>query len=147
MRRWRRNILNEDTAYIVQAQWELWTFDMETLKWKLAPQPLVLTCQGTAYDGGAAATDGHFNADLGFEHFFTGHAGLLAPGAAKNPFDSSDHPIEKTFRNWMTSVRESEAVSPEDAGKHPKTIRLGGSGGSRVAGGAQRIVERGRRQF
>lgn len=95
--------IEEDTAYIVQAQWELWTFDMETLTWKLAPQPLELTCQGTAYDRGAAATDGHFNADLGFEHFFTGHAGLLAPGAAKNPFDSSDHPIEKTFRNWMTT--------------------------------------------
>ncbi len=95
--------IEEDTAYIVQAQWKLWTFDMETLTWKLAPQPLVLTCQGTAYDDGAAATEGHFNADLGFEHFFTGHAGLLAPGAAKNPFDSSDHPIEKTFRNWMTT--------------------------------------------
>jgi hypothetical protein len=40
---------------------------------------------------------------LGFEHFFTGQAGLLAPGAAKNPFESSDHPLEKTFRNWMSS--------------------------------------------
>ena len=63
----------------------------------------MLTCQGKAYDDGVAATEGHFNADLGFEHFFTGHAGLLAPGAAKNPFESSDHPIEKTFRNWMAN--------------------------------------------
>jgi hypothetical protein len=93
--------VNEDTAYIAQAQWELWSFDMESLTWKLGPQPLTLICQGKAYDGGLAETEGHFHADLGFEHFFTGHAGLLAPGAAKNPFDSSDHPIEKTFRNWM----------------------------------------------
>jgi len=95
--------INDDTAYIVQARWDLWSFDMEMLSWKLAPQPLVLMCQGKAYDDGAAASDGHFHADLGFEHFFTGHAGLLAPGAAKNPFDSSDHPIEKTFRNWMAN--------------------------------------------
>ena len=95
--------INDDTAYIVQAHWDLWSFDMETLAWKLGPQPLVLLCQGKAYDDGAAATEGHFHADLGFEHLFTGHAGLLAPGAAKNPFDSSDHPIEKTFRNWMAS--------------------------------------------
>lgn len=95
--------VNEDTAYIVNTQWDLWNFDMDLLKWKLEPQPLVLICQGKAYDGGLATTEGHFHADLGFEHFFTGHAGLLAPGAAKNPFDSSDHPVEKTFRNWMAT--------------------------------------------
>jgi len=94
---------NEDTAFIVEARWDLWSFDMDSMKWKQGPEPLVLACQGKAYDDGIAATTGHFNADLGFEHFFTGHAGLLAPGAAKNPFDSSDHPMEKTFRNWMAS--------------------------------------------
>ncbi|HKN25510.1 MAG TPA: hypothetical protein VJX72_11740 [Candidatus Acidoferrum sp.] len=95
--------INDDTAYIVQARWDLWSFDMERLVWKLGPEPLVLTCHGKAYDDGVAATEGHFHADLGFEHFFTGHAGLLAPGAAKNPFESSDHPTEKTFRNWMAN--------------------------------------------
>ena len=94
----------EDTAFIVEAKWDLWTFDVETLKWLNAPQPLALVCQGIDYDDHIAATAGHFNADLGFEHLFTGHAGLLAPGAAKNPFDSSDHPVEKTFRNWMSST-------------------------------------------
>ena len=96
--------INEDTAYIVQARWDLWGFDMEALKWRQGPEPLVLTCHGKAYDDGVAATSGQFNAELGFEHFFTGHAGLLAPGAAKNPFDTSDHPLEKTFRNWMAST-------------------------------------------
>lgn len=95
--------INDDTAYIVQAQWDLWTFDMESLKWSNGPQPLELVCQGKAYDGGLATTEGHFHASLGFEHFFTGHAGLLAPGAATNPFDSSDHPLEKTFRAWMSA--------------------------------------------
>src|SRR5689334_15334166 len=94
--------LNADTSYIVHAKWDLWTFDTDTLKWKRGPQPLILTCNGPEYDGGAAASEGHFVADLGFEHLFTGHAGLLAPSAASNPFDSSDHPIEKTFRQWMS---------------------------------------------
>lgn len=95
--------LNEDTAFIVEAEWDLWSFDMETLKWTRGRQPLELVCQGKTYDEGAAAKNGQFIADLGFEHLFTGHAGLLAPGTAKNPFECSDHPVERTFRNWMAS--------------------------------------------
>jgi hypothetical protein len=95
--------LDPDTAYIVSATWDLWNFDVETLKWTQSPQPLEILCQGPAYDDGIAASTGHFIADLGFEHLFTGHAGLLAPGAASNPFDSSGHPVERMFRNWMSS--------------------------------------------
>jgi hypothetical protein len=95
--------LNRDTAYIASAKWDLWGLDIENLKWRHNPEPLVLTCHGTAYEEGVAAREGHFMADLGFEHFFTGHAGLLAPGAAANPFDSSDHPVEHTFRQWMAA--------------------------------------------
>ena len=29
---------------------------------------------------------------------------LLAPGAASNPFASSDHPVEHTFRQWMSTA-------------------------------------------
>jgi len=95
--------LNADTAYIVEAQWNLWSFDVEALKWENVAQPLTLICQGTAFENGVSAREGHFVADLGFEHFFTGHGGLLAPGAASNPFDNSDHPVEKRFRAWMAS--------------------------------------------
>ena len=93
--------LNADTAYIVEAKWDLWTLDMERMKWTQDPQPLVIMCHGAAYDEGVAATAGHFAADLGFEHLFTGHAGVLAPRAAANPFATPDHPLEKTFRQWM----------------------------------------------
>jgi hypothetical protein len=95
--------LNADTAYTVEGKWDLWSFDVEQLKWQHAPQPLVLLCQGSSYDDGSAATNGHFSADLGFEHLFTGHAGMLAPGPPKDPLESCDHPIEKTFLNWMAS--------------------------------------------
>jgi len=111
--------LNSDTSYIVHARWDLWTFDVDTLKWKRGPQPLILACNGPDYDNGMATTEGHFTADLGFEHLFTGHAGILAPGAASNPFDSSDHPIEKTFRNWMSV----EANRREYAGKTRENIQ------------------------
>ena len=97
--------LNADTAYFVGAKWDLWTFNAETLSWRHEPQPLLLMCHGPEYEEGIAASAGHFAADLGFEHFFTGHGGLLAPGAAANPFATSDHPLEHTFRRWMSESK------------------------------------------
>jgi hypothetical protein len=109
--------LNTDSAYIVRARWDLWEFDIESLKWQHKPEALVLTCHGPEYDDGLAKTEGHFTADLGFEHFFTGHGGLLAPGAASNPFNSSDHPIEHRFRQWMAAsgnLKEYHAKTREN---------------------------------
>ncbi|GAC1663288.1 MAG: hypothetical protein NVS9B4_17870 [Candidatus Acidiferrum sp.] len=109
--------LNADSAYIVTGTWDLWGVDVETLKWQQRPETLIMTCHGLQYDSGLAASEGHFVADLGFEHFFTGHAGLLAPGAASNPFDSSDHPVERTFRQWMSAggnLKEYDARTREN---------------------------------
>jgi hypothetical protein len=109
--------LNSDSAYIATASWDLWNFDMASLKWQHTPQPLLLTCNGADYDSGIATTDGQFVADLGFEHFFTGHGGLLAPGAASNPFNSSDHSMEHTFRQWMSAsnnLKEYHAKTREN---------------------------------
>jgi hypothetical protein len=112
--------LHSDTAYFASAKWDLWNLDVETLKWQYGPQPLVLACHAPDYDEGVTATAGHFMADLGFEHFFTGHGGLLAPGAAANPFSSSDHPVEHTFRRWMTAganLKEYHARTRENIQK------------------------------
>jgi len=95
--------LNSDTAYFATAAWDLWAFDLETLKWQQRSEPLELICHGPDYDGGIAASAGHFQADLGFEHFFTGHAGLLLPRAPSNSADSTEHPVEHTFRQWMAA--------------------------------------------
>ena len=111
--------LNADSAYIVYARWDLWTFDVDTVTWKRGPQPLILPCNGPEYDNGAATSEGHFVADLGFEHLFTGHGGILAPAVASNPFDNSDHPIEKTFRSWM-SVEANRKIY---AGKTSENIQ------------------------
>jgi hypothetical protein len=109
--------LNSDTAYIARATWDLWSFDIETLKWERKPEPLELTCHGPDYDGGIAAFAGHFQADLGFEHFFTGHGGLLARGAGSNSSNSSAHPVEHTFRQWMAAsnnLKEYHAKTREN---------------------------------
>jgi hypothetical protein len=109
--------LNSDTAYIVSAKWDLWGFDIESLRWQRGPEPLVLLCHGLEYDSGVAATAGHFQADLGFEHFFTGHGGLLAQSARASPFNSSEHPVEHTFRQWMAAsnnLKEYHAKTREN---------------------------------
>ena len=139
--------LNSDSAYIASASWDLWNFDMETLKWQQQPQPLILTCHGKDYEDGIAATTGHFSADLGFEFFFTGHGGLLAPGAASNPFDSS----EPSGRAYVPPVddcsRQPEGISRKDARKHPTIVQLGGGRAARAACRTQRTMVRGRRKF
>lgn len=96
--------LNSDTAYIASATWDLWAFDIESLKWQREPEPLLLICHGPDYDEGIAASAGHFQADLGFEHLFTGHGGLLVPGAPSHSANPSEHPVEHTFRQWMSAT-------------------------------------------
>ena len=71
------------SRYEVSARWDLWIREMETASWKMSPERLTFFCNGPQYDGGVFAESGHFMADLGFEHLFTGHAGLLAPEAAR----------------------------------------------------------------
>lgn len=113
---------NPDTAYLANATWDLWTFDMDTLKWQQKPQPLELVCHGPDYDDGIAGSAGHFQADLGFEHFFTGHANLLVPNSSSNfkssgSSNSSEHPVEHTFRQWMATsnnLREYHAKTREN---------------------------------
>jgi len=123
--------LNSDTAYIVSARWDLWGFDIESLKWQRKPEPLILTCHGLDYDDGVAATAGHFQADLGFEHFFTGHAGMLPPAAASNPFNSSEHPEQQL-----------EAISRQDPREHPTIVSLAGGHRTRAARGTDRALVR-----
>ena len=97
--------LYADTAYFVAGRWDLWQFHSETLKWQNAPVPLMILCHGPDYDDGLAATAGHFAADLGLEHLFTGHAGLL--GRAADRFagagPGAEDPVEHTFLRWMST--------------------------------------------
>ena len=71
-----RDYLHRDSAYEVHCSWDLWAFNAEG-RWQLEPQPLELFCHGKEYDEGFWQESGHIQVDLGFEHLFTGHAGLL----------------------------------------------------------------------
>ena len=66
-----------DSAYEVRAHWDMWTLEAGSGRWQRRPQPLEILCHGEEYDGGVFAELGHFHVDIGFEHLFTGHAGLL----------------------------------------------------------------------
>jgi hypothetical protein len=90
---------NSDCSYEVEAYWDIWQRSMETGVWLKGPERVLLICNGGAYDDGVAQTSGDFLADVGFEHLFTGHAGILgAYGARSAPSD----PVEAEFLSWMT---------------------------------------------
>jgi hypothetical protein len=72
-----RDHMQADCSCEVHCHWDLWVFDPETAGMKSVPQPLTIFCYGQDYDGSLWRESGHFEAELGFEHFFTGHAGLL----------------------------------------------------------------------
>jgi hypothetical protein len=74
--------LHADSSYEVRTKWDLWTYDAETKTWQLKPQPLEILCHGEDYDDAVWQDSGHFEVDAGFEHFFTGHGGLLGFGNA-----------------------------------------------------------------
>ena len=88
-----------DCSYEVEAYWDAWQRNLETGVWEKRPERVLLICNGADYDDGASKESGDFLADVGFEHFFTGHAGLLGGyGARSAPSD----PTEAEFLAWMT---------------------------------------------
>ena len=93
-----REQLNADTAYEVTASWDVWIFAAEG-KWKQVPQPIELICHGRDYDEGIWQEMGHFQVDAGFEHLFTGHAGIL--GSQEERVVTTEHPAEAAFLTAM----------------------------------------------
>jgi hypothetical protein len=90
-----------DFAYEVTCLWDLWTFDIDSGRWQNTPQPLQIDCYGPEYDEGPSDDQGNFLMDMGFEHFFTGHARLLTTTSA--PRTPPSHPEEVRFLTVMQS--------------------------------------------
>ena len=90
---------NADCSYEVEAYWDIWQRNLETGMWEERPERVLLICNGRSYDNGVAESSGDFLVDVGFEHLFTGHAGLL--GAHSSRSAPSD-PVEAEFLAWMT---------------------------------------------
>lgn len=70
--------LQADCSCEVTSQWDLWSFDVAEGKALQSPQPIIMLCNGEGYADEVWRERGHFEVELGFEHFFTGHAGVLA---------------------------------------------------------------------
>ncbi|HYL10395.1 MAG TPA: hypothetical protein VEU31_06630 [Candidatus Acidoferrales bacterium] len=96
---WMREHRNADCAYEAGALWDVWVYEGTSGSWQKQPLELTLACFGPDYDSGANSETGHFQADLGFEHYFTGHAGLL--GSNGTPRTDPQHPIEAVFLEKM----------------------------------------------
>jgi len=90
--------LHSDSAYEVSSHWDLWTMGAEN-GWKQEPQPLEILCHGEDYDDGFWRENGHIQANLGFEHFFTGHAHLL--GYRRGERHVAESPEEARFIEAM----------------------------------------------
>jgi len=96
-----REHANADAAYEVGAHQDLWIRDAESGRWSDQPQRVEIVSYGVEYDDGlAAAESGHFQIEIGLEHFFTGHAGLL--GTAGPRVVSAEDPIEQEFLAAMS---------------------------------------------
>jgi hypothetical protein len=95
-----RDHLHNDCSYEVRSHWDLWVFESEIGRWQLQPQTLEIFCHGEDYDGGFWQENGHFEANLGFEHLFTGHAGLLGIRRVARSLPQS--PEEEQFLASMT---------------------------------------------
>jgi hypothetical protein len=105
--------LHADSAYEVVGAWDLSLFDASSGKSSVEPPPLQIVCRGEEFDGEFWRENGHFEIDLGFEHFFTGHAGLLGLHAGPRPAPQS--PEESRFLEAM--------AWPENLEKYQKQTR------------------------
>jgi len=91
--------LHSDCSYEVGCFWDLATIDPSSGEPTLGPQALEIICRGEDYEGGLWRERGHLEAQLGFEHLFTGHAGLL--GAHQPSQAQPQSPEEARFLATM----------------------------------------------
>jgi hypothetical protein len=112
-----------DVCYEVPARWDLWIRDKESASWKIQPERMDIFCFGPEYDQGVYGESGHILIDLGFEHVFTGHAGLLAAGGKNRRTAASgggalpdvDVPTAEFARISGENEREYQEIDELDA--------------------------------
>lgn len=73
--------LHDDNAYIFEAMWDLWTYDMETGAWMRKPHPVKFTAHAERFDDGAAQESGHIQINLGLDSNFLFEDVALTPEA------------------------------------------------------------------
>jgi len=122
----------------------LWSFDIENLKWQHKPEPLALACHGSEYDGGLAATAGHFTATWVSSTFSRAR---WASGA-RSGLESVQfvgYPMEHTFASgWLRAA--TEGISPKTR-ENIQQLFNWWKPSSGAAGRAQRALVEGEENF
>lgn len=119
-----RDYLHNDSAFEINCDWDLWVFDAASGKWQLEPQPMQIFCNGEDYDNELWKEQGHFEVNFGFEHFFTGHAGLL--GIRQSVRAPAQSPEEARFLEamaWPENLRKYQDKTQENIRKLLEWIR------------------------
>lgn len=109
--------LHSDCLCEIEAYWDLWTFQQG--RWQLTPEKLTILCMGEDFDEHVYRERGHFCIDLGFEHLFTGHAGLLTP----RPQAVGSDDVEKAFWARMAVPERLEEYREKTRENIRKLIR------------------------
>ena len=113
-----REHFSSDICLELEANWDMWVHDAESMSWTQKPQRLSIDCFGPDYDQGTLTDSENLLVDLGFEHLFTGHAGLL--GTEHSGVADPQHPDEARFLLWMSrpdNLREYHAKTRENIQK------------------------------
>jgi len=84
-----RDHVHEDCSFETGGYWDLALFEAESGKAKIESQALEVFCRGEHYDDELWRQSGHFEVNLGFEHFFTGHGGVLGNRRGPNALAQS----------------------------------------------------------
>ncbi len=113
-----REFLNADCVLEAEAYWDLWAYEDLQSRWQRAPQKIAIFCHGEEYDDGVWAQAGHFQAEVGFEHLFTGHARLLGPhpGAPPDPQDAAEARFQRIM-SVAENLREYHQKTQENIQK------------------------------
>lgn len=109
--------LHSDCSYEVRCHWDLSVFEAAEGKWKAEPQALEISCHGEDYDDGFWRENGHFEVNFGFEHFFTGHAGLLGIRRNARPAQSAEEARFLEAMAWPENLERYQDKTRENIRK------------------------------
>ncbi len=113
-----RDHVHEDCSFETGGYWDLAVFEAESGKSKIEPQALEVFCRGEHYEDELWRQSGHFEVNLGFEHFFTGHGGVLGIRGDLNA--PAQNPEEARFMEamaWPENLEKYRDITRENIRK------------------------------
>ena len=110
--------LHSDCSYETRCFWDLATIDAASAKAAAQPQALEIICRGEDYENAVWRERGHIEVQLGFEHFFTGHAGLLGSQlGVKVPAQSPEEARFLETMAWPENLQRYQEKTRENIRK------------------------------